>query len=70
MEPIENHMVSLPQPELDEEVKCDHSDIHHTGIEDIYSDGSHISFVIECCICGAEGTRTYAISSHLDEFED
>ena len=26
-------MVSLPQPELDEEVKCDHSDIHHTSIE-------------------------------------
>ena len=69
MEPIENNMVSLPQPELDEEVKCDHSDIHHTSIE-CYGDGSHISFVIECCICGAEGTRTYAISSHLDEFED
>ena len=69
MEPIENHMVSLPQPELDEEVKCDNSDIHNTSIE-CYGDGSHISFVIECCICGAEGTRTYAIRSHLDEFED
>jgi hypothetical protein len=69
MEPIENHMVSLPQPELDEEVKCDHSDIHHISVE-CYGDGTTISFAVECCICGAIGTRTYDINYYTTEFED
>ena len=68
MRDIENHMVALPQPELEYEPKCDHSNIQHIAVE-CYGDGTHIDFKIRCCDCGAEGYRLYTIKEWSDEFD-
>ena len=65
---IENHMVALPQPELDHEPECDHYDIQHREVE-CYGDGTHITFRVTCCICGAEGHREYDIKAYTTYFD-
>lgn len=55
MKQIENHMVALPQPELDYEVKCNHRFTPH--IEEILDyDECSIVFKVKCQECGVEGT--------------
>ena len=69
MRDIENHMVALPQPELEHEPKCDHSNIQHLNVE-CFGDGTYIDFRIRCCDCGAEGYRLYTIKECSDEFDN
>ena len=66
---IENHMVALPQPELEHEPECDHSDIQHLNVE-CFGDGTYIDFRIRCCDCGAEGYRLYTIKEWSDDFDN
>ena len=54
---IENHMVALPQPELDREYSCDHEEWSIVEIGD--RNEEYIVFKIICDICGHEGYRSY-----------
>ena len=55
-----NHMVDLPQPELDEEAKCNHEFYNFISIQDW--DETNIFFEVQCQDCGkigyAEGSIT------------
>ncbi len=54
MSGIENHMVALPQPELDCEPKCYHE--YGYDVIDIQDyDESCITFIIKCQSCGRTG---------------
>lgn len=53
MKPVENHMVALPQPELDFECNCPHSYYEVIGIEDY--DESVLTFKVRCVDCYSIG---------------
>lgn len=53
MSGIENHMVALPQPELDYEPTCNHEYYDIVNIHDY--DESKITFHIKCKECWHEG---------------
>ena len=57
MRDIENHMVALPQPELDYEPECDCEEWSIVKIEDINED--YVDFRIVCDNCNKEGYRSY-----------
>ena len=54
---IENHMVALPQPELDREPRCNHEEWSIVEISDWNEE--YIVFTIVCDICGHAGNRSY-----------
>ena len=62
-----NHMVDLPQPELDKEVKCEHEDY---VIEDLYELRT-ASTVLEvvCSDCGTMGIMIMYADDRVAEIE-
>tara|TARA_Y100000004_G_scaffold186754_1_gene238656 strand:+ start:2936 stop:3154 length:219 start_codon:yes stop_codon:yes gene_type:complete len=48
-----NHMVDLPQPELDYEEECEHVDYDILGVHDY--DEATIVFEVRCRDCGTIG---------------
>ena len=70
MKPVENHMVALPQPELDHEEKCDHS--YPYDILDVHDyDESTITFEVKCPDCGKIGYVEGSIKLDYDvEWDD
>ena len=68
MKPVENHMVALPQPELDKEAKCNHEFYNVISIQDW--DESSIWFEIQCQDCGKIGYANGSITLEEMEWDD
>ena len=67
MSGIENHMVALPQPELDCEPKCYHEHYDVVSVHDY--DEANITFNIKCQDCGKTGFVEAKILAKYDEPE-
>jgi hypothetical protein len=70
MKPVENHMVALPQPELDHEERCDCS--FDYDIIDIHDyDEETITFEVKCRDCNKRGYVEGSIKLDYDvEWDD
>jgi len=65
---IENHMVALPQPELDHEERCDHAyGFEILGVHDY--DESTIVFEVKCVDCDKVGYIEGSINLRDSEVE-
>ena len=64
-----NHMVDLPQPELDTEEKCKH-EYHYNIIDVHYYDEATVVFQIQCVDCEKIGYIEGDITLYDAEWEN